>query len=290
VTHRSFWSVLRWSGLPLLVRHALQRGRVTILYYHDIDPADLSRQLSILGERYHFIRLRDYVDARLSGDMHALPEQALVVTFDDGLKGNYDLLEVFRRHGVVPTIFLTSGIVGTNRRFWTMMPSDRSEVERLKRVPDPERLAALASMGHAETDTFPERSALSRAEVDEMKGSVEFQSHTVLHPILPMCSDERAWTEIADSKSDLERDYGLDIYALAYPNGAFSERVIGLSKRAGYRCAVTTVPGLNDAHPDLFRLRRLSIPDDASRDEVIAKASGLSDYLKRIVGAGDRSQ
>lgn len=282
---RKVWSALRWSGLPFLVRQAAQRAKVTILFYHDIDPSTLSHHLTVLSERYHFISLRDYVDARRSDSMVSLPKRALVVTFDDGLKGNFELAEVFRQHSVVPTVFLTSGIVGTNRGFWwTMVSSDRSEAGRLKAVPDSERVAALAALGHSETETFPVRTALSRGEIEILKESVDLQSHTVLHPILSKCSDERAWSEIAKSKADLESEHGLSVYALAYPNGAstdYGEREAAFAARAGYECAVTTVPGLNDGRTDLYRLRRIAIPDDASCDEVIVRASLLYEYLKR---------
>ena len=279
--------MLRWSGLPALIRATGQRSKVTILFYHDIDPAALSRHLSVLGKRYRFIGLREYVEARRSGSTAALPRRALIVTLDDGTVSQFQLLDVFRKHSVVPTIFLTSGIVGSHRGFWwTMVPGGRAEVDRLKTVPDSDRVAELASSGRSETDTFADRSALSRIEIETMRGSVEFQSHTVLHPILSRCSDPRAWDEIARSKSELEGEFGLNIYALAYPNGKpadYGEREVTFATRAGYVCAVTTVPGMNDDRTDLFRLRRISISDDASRDEIIVKASLLNGYLNRLL-------
>jgi poly-beta-1,6-N-acetyl-D-glucosamine N-deacetylase len=284
---RWIWSVLRWSGLPALAREVVQRRRVTILFYHEIDPSALSRHLTVLGAHYDFVALRDYMEARRSKDATALPKHAIVVTLDDGLKSNFQLLEVFERHSVVPTMFVTSGIIGTDRRFWwTMVPGGRAETERLKRVPDAERVAALRSAGHSETEAFPDRTALSRAEVEEMRGYADFQSHTVLHPILSRCSDERAWNEIAGSRMDLENDYGFAVYALAYPNGTlddFGDREVTLAARAGYGCALTTVPGTNDLRTDPFRLRRIIIPADASRDEIVVKASLLTEYVKRLL-------
>jgi len=201
-----------------------------------------------------------------------------MVTLDDGFKSNFKSLEVFRQCGVVPTIFIASGVVDTK------VPGGRSDVERLKTVPDSERVKALASFGHGETDTFPDRSALSRAEIELMMRNVDFQSHTVLHPILSMCSDDRSRTEIAESKTALEQRYGLDVFALAYPNGTaadFGKREPSLATVAGYRCAVTTIPGLNDGRTDLFRLRRIVIPDEAAESEVVVRASLVPEYLKR---------
>lgn len=281
------WSALRWTGLPLALRRIRRRGDVAILCYHDPDPDTLSHHLEALDKRYRFIALRDYVDARLTGRTTTLPARAVVVTLDDGYSGNARLAEVFARHSVRPTIFLTSGVVATDRAFWWMLlPGGEDEAESLKAVPDSDRIRALAAAGRSETDALPARTALSHAEVESLVAVADLQSHTVLHPILSMCSDERARAEIEDSKADLEREYGLDVYALAYPNGRpadFGEREAALAASAGYTCALTTVPGLNDATTDLFRLNRIFIPDDASSDEVVVRTSLLAAHIVRLV-------
>ena len=51
-----------------------------------------------------------------------VPERALVVTFDDGHRGNHRLLPIFRRYGIRPTIYLCSQIVGTQRGYWVNEP------------------------------------------------------------------------------------------------------------------------------------------------------------------------
>lgn len=285
--NRIIWSALRWSGVPYLMREVLQRRKVTILCYHDPDPTTLSQHLTALEERYTFIPLRDYVEARRSDSLATLPRRALVLTLDDGHRGNSQLLEVFRQHAVVATIFLASGIVGTSRRFWwTALPPDGPQADLLKTVPDADRVAAMAALGHPEEEACPVRSALSRAEVETLKSSVDLQSHTVLHPILSRCSDERAWTEIAQSKVDLENEYGVDVYALAYPNGTSADvgqREATMAAQAGYRCAAMAVAGLNDDRTDLFRLRRIVVPDDASVSETIVRASLLHACLRRLL-------
>jgi peptidoglycan/xylan/chitin deacetylase (PgdA/CDA1 family) len=283
---RPVWSVLRWSGLPFLLRELTQRDATTILCYHDPEPAALARHLAVLGTRYRFIPLRDFVEASLSGDTTALPRRALVVTIDDGYRGNMHVLDVLRQYSVVPTIFLASGVVGTNRRFWWEMVPDERERERLKSIPDPERVAALEALGHSETERGTEPDALTDAQVEVLKDAVDFQSHTVMHPILSRCTDERARDEIARSKTDLERRFELDIYALSYPNGSpadWGEREVDIARTAGYACALTTVSGVNDGRTDLFRLRRIVVPDDAGTDEIVVRTSTLLARLKRLL-------
>ena len=278
-------ALVRWSGLPFLLRETVQRRRTTILRYHDVAPQALDLQLSVLGKRYNFISLRDYVQALRAGRTASLPPKSMVITFDDGHRSNYALLKVFRKHLVTPTVFICSGIVGTNRKFWTSVVADRNEKERLKRVPDEARLEALASYGYTETESFSVRSALSRAEIDEMRGTVDFQPHTVFHPVLTQCSDERSRREIVGSKGMLEEEFGFDVYAFAFPNGDYSAREIEYVHSAGYLCALTTETGLNDARADPYSLKRVCVVE-GSESAIIVSACPTIRRLKRLVWAG----
>jgi peptidoglycan/xylan/chitin deacetylase (PgdA/CDA1 family) len=289
---RWFWTALRRSGVPFLMRALLQRRTVAVLCYHDPDPDTLSDHLETLRACYNLVGLRDLVDARRSGRSCDLPDRSLVVTLDDGHRGNVGLLDVFRRYGVRPTIFLASGIVGTDRGYWwEHVPGGHAEAQRLAAVSDADRLDGLRSVGFCETADLRERSALSRAEIGVMSPSVDFQSHTVLHPVLSRCTGDRARTEIEQSKADLEREYGLDVYALSYPGGSaadWGDREAGLAARAGYVCALSAIPGANGARTDPFRSGRIVIPDDACRDELIVRASLLHKYLRILFPSTSR--
>jgi len=279
---RAAYACVRWSGLPFIIRETVQRRRVTILYHHDIDPATLEAQLRVLRERYNFVGLRACVEAIRSGRMDTLPPKPLVLTLDDGCRDNFDLLDVFREFAVTPTIFLCSGIAGTARRFWWSALDDMASVERLKGVPDSDRMAALSALGFEEGAESPERAALSRPEIQQMRDAVDFQAHTVYHPILTRCDDERSWQEISGSMEALKRDFGLDIFALAYPNGDYSDREVAFASKAGYLCAVTTDLGLNGPGTDPYRLRRIHLPMDASTNETIVRACVLPTYLRHL--------
>jgi peptidoglycan/xylan/chitin deacetylase (PgdA/CDA1 family) len=101
----------------------------------------MDRHLGWLRRRYNIIALEDYLRWR-RGETATLPPRALVISLDDGHASNAALLDVFRRHRVRPTIFLCSDIVGTLRRFWWQAVPDEAERQRLKRLPDEQRLAA----------------------------------------------------------------------------------------------------------------------------------------------------
>jgi len=242
----------------------------------------MDAHLHVLKARYTIIPLRQYIEWRTGQSRTFLPPYALVVTFDDGHLGNAALAPIFRQHNVTPTIFLCSAIVGTHRRYWWLAHDDHAEMVRLTRLPDGERLRRLAEVGFAEDKDFEDRQSLSDEEIKALKGIVDFQSHTRYHPILPECATGRAEAEISGSRVELENNYGLATYALAYPNGDYSDREISIAEKTGYTCALTLGSGYNTAHTPLFRLQRLQLSDDADKNELIVKASGLWSFIERI--------
>jgi peptidoglycan/xylan/chitin deacetylase (PgdA/CDA1 family) len=227
--------------------------------------------------------LRSFVEWR-QGKAAAPPPYAIILTMDDGHRGNTQLQPVLARTGVPATVFLCGAIADSRRHFWWTKVKDPVEREKLKRLPDRDRLARLARSGFRETQEFPERQALSRDEIKQLQQVIDFQSHTRFHPVLPTCSDERARDEIAGAKAELESRFGLSIYALAYPNGDYSDRDAALAKESGYQCALTLEGGYNNADTDMYALKRIAVEDNAGSNELIVKASGLWDLIQSVLG------
>ena len=273
--------LVRITLLPFVVREVLQRRAVTILLYHDPTPGTLAKHLAVLQKSYNLVSLRQFVEAHTAGALDSLPPKSLVITFDDGHRGNYALEPVLRDLPVPLTIFLCSGVVGTRRPFWFLTVD---EAAPLKRIPDEERLARLRGDGSESAAADAEPQALSDEQVTELKRIVDFQSHTVSHPILPYCDSAKAWTEISESKRQLETSYGLSIFALSYPNGDYSARELRLAKEAGYTCAISVDFGFNSIETDLYRLRRIAIDDyEDGPSTLVVKACGLWGFVRRLV-------
>lgn len=286
---RLVFSIMHWLGLPWLSRIAGQKGKVTVLCYHDPRPEVFDAHLRALARRYTFLSLRDFVRGLSSRQTASWPPYGLVITLDDGHAGNVALLEVIRRHRVPVTIFLTSGIVGTRRRFWWTSVESPAERQYLKAMSDVQRSRHLAQRGFRQREDAQSRQALSQADIAEMAATVDFQAHTRFHPILPRCTALRAWEEIQGARDDLVRFFGLDVYAIAYPNGDYSDRDIAYARRAGYACGLTMDEGSNAANTDSYRIRRIAIPDDAGVDEMMVKASGLWAWLRALRNGGQRT-
>ncbi len=274
--------LLRLTCIPLFIREVVQRRRVTIILYHDIEPDIASKHFKILKSKYNIISLKDYVEARKTGEVGKLPPKSLIISFDDGYKGNHSLKPLLEKHGIPVVIFLCSSIVGTKRHFWWEHNIGNYTTAYMSKIGTEKRLDILNKYGFNEAKEFGDRQALSRGEIEDMKGIVDFQSHGMFHPFLPRCSTERVCKEIFQSKENLENNYGLKIYALSYPNGDYSDREISMAEKAGYECAVTVDVGFNSDNTDLFRLKRISIRDGADISELLVKASGLWVYIKNM--------
>lgn len=276
---------IRLTGVPWLVRQTIQRRRVTFLMYHDVAPGAFRQHVRALRRRYAIVPLSEYLSSRKSGS--PLPDRSLVITFDDGHRRNAELVDVLRDEGVPVTIFLVSGVVGTHRRFWFKHGLSAREKQALKEVPNRVRLSTLEKAGFTDATEFGDRQALSGEEIQGMRQYVDFQAHTVSHPILTMCGDDEAQREIVTCRKELERRFALRTRAFAYPDGAHSPKVAEMTKDAGFECALTTEPGYADDETDLFRVPRFGVNDEGGASELIVTASGvwsaIRPALKRLV-------
>lgn len=274
------FKILRFSGLPFLFRELIQRNKVSILLFHDLSKEIAEQTFSYLSRHYNIIDLNDFIEACEKKDQSKIPPKALIITFDDGHIRNYELLPVIKKLNIPVTIFLCSSIINTNRHYWFKYKDMPVPAAGLKRLANKERLKILSEVGFSQDQDFDYPHALNKVQVEEMKPFVNLQSHTRFHPCLPTCNDAEARDEIFQSKECLTYGYGLNINAIAYPNGDYSDRDIRLTKEAGYKCGITVDFGFNTIHTDLFKLKRLSVNDTSDLNELIVKASGVWAFLK----------
>jgi len=250
--------------------------------FHDMNVVNATPAFDFLKKHYHIIGLQEYLKAHQFGKI--LPPKSLIITFDDGHIDNYKLLPIIQRMQIPITIFLCSDIVNTHRHFWfkhckELLP-DR---EKIKKMSNSQRLETLKQYGFNQTQEYDDVQALTSDQIEKMRPWVDFQSHTCFHPILPRCDDETAQKEIGLSKQHLEDNFSLKINAISYPNGDYSTRDIDLAKKAGYKCGITVDYGFNDLNTDIFRLKRISVNDGQTLDELIVKSSGCYAFIKRIL-------
>ncbi|MCT4639880.1 MAG: polysaccharide deacetylase family protein [Bacteroidales bacterium] len=276
---KTLFKLLRYSGLPFFFREFIQKNKVSIILFHDIDKSTTEKTFSYLEKKYNIISLDNYLEA-INDNSITLPKKSLIITFDDGHIRNYEMLDVIKSKEIPVTIFLCSSIINTNRHFWFKYNHPDIITSKLKIIPNKDRLLKLKQADFEQTKEFNTPQALSKEQILEMSKWVNFQSHTSFHPCLPTCNDNEALSELADSKQLLEDEYNLNINTISYPNGDYSERDIKISKEVGYKCGITVDYGFNTIKTDIFRLKRLSVNDTNNIDELSVKASGVWAFLK----------
>jgi peptidoglycan/xylan/chitin deacetylase (PgdA/CDA1 family) len=278
-----FFTFIRISGIPFLLREIVQRKRISIVLFHDIQPDSAENIFFYIKKKYNVISLNSYINAVKNKNSSDIPPKSLILTFDDGHSGNYKLLPLIKSSGIPVTIFLCAGIISTNKSFWFKLNMPGKIKEELKLLPNDERLKIVSEMElNDEEEDKDNQKALNEFQIIEMKQHVDFQSHTVTHPVLTKCSDTDATYEIKESKRILEEQFNLNINAFSYPNGNYSDREVDILKKNGYECGLTTDCGYNDIKSDLFRLKRFSGGDHSNKNEAIVRLSGLWSFIQKF--------
>lgn len=197
------------AALPGLAQYPDQ---AVILQYHHVSTATPPvTSLSPEAFRTHMRYLADNdftvlpleeVVAALAGG-HSLPDRSAVITFDDGYTSVYEIARpVLEDYGWPYTVFVTSGLVGSNDRLYATW----------------DQIREMADAG------------------------ATIANHTVSHPYLldrePGASD-RQWLEgvrreIVDAENRIAMETGQNHKLLAYPYGEYNPQIQALVRELGF--------------------------------------------------------
>jgi len=309
------------------LRSRITKSQVAILMYHRVCPKkdnwppeslstqSFERQMEYFCRSYEILpldKLVQYIQQR-----KALPEKAVVITFDDGYRDNYlHAYPILKRYKIPATIFLTTGYIEADKLFWwdklgyiihhtTVSQLNLDELgnyslqseldrfqtssivtKRLRKVPEETKnllIDKLAGICHVEIPPDLARElTLSWDEIKEMNNNgVSFGARSVTHPILPNIPLEQARYEIIQSKRAIEERLGKEVTAFSYPNGDFNDRIDRVVRESGYACAVTTTPNLLASRADPYQLSRIGVGEDFNKFKAVF--SGLYGDLKAIL-------
>lgn len=272
---------IRFLGIYSRLLNFVWRNKTTIIVYHDPAPEVFGKHIAFLSKYHQFISLSALIEAIYKKNESRLPANPLVITIDDGHKGNYRLLETIKAFEVHPTIYLCSHIVNTNRHFW--WKSGYPDFYQLKKFPIQQTLDILRREIDFELEKeYPDRQALNHSEMMDMLPHVEFGSHTKFHPILTNCTAENCEEEIADSKVHLENLLGAAVEHFCFPNGDYGERELNIVKKNGYKSARTLFWGRNDLNADPYGLRVVEVLDHSSVNLLCAQLCGFWGAFRRL--------
>jgi peptidoglycan/xylan/chitin deacetylase (PgdA/CDA1 family) len=264
--------LLHTSGLTAGIRYWYRNG-VRIIMYHRFPPrSELEAQCEHLKRHYRPLSLTEVSESLAR--RKPTPPGTVVITVDDGYR---DLLvnawPIFKAWSIPALVYVATDLPDHQTWLWTdqlqhflVQQGDKAAsttiVERLKRVPDEQRRAYLASLPTLRTNPPPEYEPLTWDEIRALaKEGVEFGAHTRTHPILSRLPNrDRVREEIAGSKARLEEELRAPVLHFCYPNGTpadYNDQVVDVVRECGFRTAVTAVRGINFKGADPFLLRRL---------------------------------
>lgn len=248
----------------------------------------LEGMLEFLRRQFRVVGLDDFLHYENADIRSSKP--LCLITFDDGWRDNYtNAFPLLKKYSLPAVIFLVSGLVESGGVFWTEQliyawrdPTRREEmlkqfaalkgavtqqigieslIEHLKHMPAEERQIALTRImpdGGSQNQDGDAMMIWEEVLVMKREG-IEFEAHTVTHPLLVYENDQTLRFELHDCKQTLEEKLARKVRALAYPNGTWDKRVRNAAESAGYACAFTTERGLHRNGSDPFTIRRIML-------------------------------
>jgi peptidoglycan/xylan/chitin deacetylase (PgdA/CDA1 family) len=206
--------------------------RVPILFYHYVenvaDKRDTIRQSLNIPPHIFEAQIKTLTDAgftfltaedlaNILDGIKALPEKPVLITFDDG--------------------------------HWDLATDIMPILAKYKA-----HATAYIISGFIGRSDF-----LSEAQLKQViqSGLVEIGAHTVHHIALAKNIQSTVIQEITESKQILQKNYGVRVVSFAYPDGSFDNQAIAAVTAAGYRTAVSTLPGIEQNQNNRFFLNRL---------------------------------
>ena len=253
----------KWAIAQLWRKRPLSRGdrlRVPVLCYHSINsvkndecdplpPALFESHLKYLREHYTPISLGALADA-LTGKRQ-VPPNAVVVTFDDGYRDNFEIAyPMLRRYLIPATFFIVPGFINGDVDLigdpgWEAMTWDN----------------------------------IRQMDVDPL---VEFGAHTQSHAILATLDATAARHEIDKSKAELEQRLGHAIDLFAYPYGQaehVSSEALAEVRLQDFRLACSTIWRTTHAQDERYFLNRVMITSNDTVEILELKLLGAFDYI-----------
>lgn len=265
--------IYKFYGLKTYVFKPKPFEGVKILLYHDVDDDNFDNQINYLNKNYNIISLEEMLK-KINSGIELM--NTFVITFDDGLKDNFKLLNTIKKYKIKPTIFIT-GYINTNNKFW-FNNFNQDDLIKLLNMTNAERLNFL--INNLPANQVNQRESLNLIEIDQMKKFVDFQPHTISHPNLTKCSYDEINQEIIDSVNLVYKITGNKPIAIAPPFGIYNQTVIECVKKINLKCCLTIKPGINFNCDDLYSLKRIGIPKSCDMNEFIIRIDGYWDVIR----------
>jgi peptidoglycan/xylan/chitin deacetylase (PgdA/CDA1 family) len=325
-------ALLRSGGFAAL-RRAKPSRQVAILRYHAIcgdeghayadpliciSPEAFSTHVRYLASNYRVLPMSDVVAAFREGS--SLPDNTIVITFDDGYADNLAAARTLHASGISGTFFVTSECLQGGLPFWpselrTLIPAIAGPELRLDVAGAPvvvpfateeDRRHAIKRVNRIfKSNSIPVRESL-RAQLRTLAGNppvsnpmlsweqlaemhrlgMTIGAHTMTHPNLPSAGLDAATAEIQGAKERLERELNQPVTMFSYPNGGAEQYYTPELQRVvakHYAAAASSRNAFAGPRSDLYALERIEVEE---RLEDLVFALEVERFAFRPTGDG----
>jgi len=254
----------------------------------------------LIDNNYNILSFKDLV---ISAQKNKTLHKTVCFTIDDGYVDFKNVaFPVFKKYNIPATVFITTGFIEEKMMMWwdqleyivsntihdkvyffnkntltlNIQSQEEKKVaikiisEKMKLLSLPEIFSHLQRLSEQLNVTLPDEaprqySALRWADIRKMERyGIDFQPHTVNHPILSRIElAEQEW-QIKVSAETIRERINSNPIVFCYPNGSlgdYTEDTIAILKRESFIGACSTERGFfNPASTDLFNIPRFAFP------------------------------
>ena len=257
-------SILGYTLYKLSLLRKNPLNHVLSLYFHNPNPQIFERIIKWCIEReYEFIELSTLLDI-IKGENQS-NKKYVYISFDDGWKGNLDLIPIIEKYNIPITIFVPILPLQDGNFWWEYVSKKYTSntfktIQTFKTYPETKFRTIIEGI---KKEISIERSAMTLEQLKDISAHplINIQCHSYSHPILTNLSDQSLDYELKGSKEFLENILSKEINAFSYPNGSLTEREVNRTKQY-YTCAFSTIQGYPKAGDDLYMIKRISLTNN----------------------------
>lgn len=301
------------SRIPIVLYHRVSPHPNK--YWSPLTPNAFEKQIRLLSKKYKFASLDD-----LFSKTRSELRNSCIIVFDDAFKDFYEYaLPILRKHKVPVTLFVPVDCIDNEKIIWTSEldnsfkyttqtelnltiggkkivfdissePKKISEAFRVQKLlislPDIERKKQFEHiiniLGGAEDKDI---SMMTWTDIIQTKKDVNYQSHTMTHPILSKIESEKTIEyELKDSHNQLVEKLDKNIDYIAYPVGEWSDKVLTIVQKyykAGFAVNddLVELPKL-DQGSYRYAIPRVNVSDSNPR-ELFLRINGFHKFITR---------
>ncbi|MDO6355577.1 polysaccharide deacetylase family protein [Caloramator sp. CAR-1] len=222
------------------------KDKIAVLTYHNVSPTPLTN-LTITPKRFeddlltlkrmgfNFVSLKDTIDC-LEGRKRP-PVNAVLITFDDGLKGFYRYaFPILRKYNIPSVNFIVTSRINT-----------KGQKDSFSMNEEEVKDAYSSGFIEIESHTHESHDYIYVNESLKQGGKLAHRGYDPISKRLEREGDyeKRIYEDLVKSREVIKNLLGRDSKVLCFPFGQYNEKVLEIAKGAGFEYFVTTERGLN---------------------------------------------